>query len=143
VQVLAYNSAGDGALCPSVAMTTSAAPMGFYKTSGTYPTTTASTLNGNILNTLTTPIYIYLVVQSASTSSGSGSGSINFNGTTISASGTFTQYGQGFVSTNYIYMSGGSTITVSGSYYGTAGSQMYLAYSLSPGGALTYWSNSN
>ena len=144
VQVLAYNGTGDGALSSSVAMTTSAASMGFYKTSGTYPTTTASTLNGTILNTLTTPIYIYLVVQSQSTPSGSGSGSVSINGTTISASGTFTNYGQNFVSTNSIYNGVlGSAITVSGNYYGTAGSQMILAYSLSPGGALFYWSSSN
>ncbi|HEU4789548.1 MAG TPA: DUF5977 domain-containing protein, partial [Flavobacterium sp.] len=142
IQVLAYNAVGDGALSSSVSMSTTAPSMGFYKTSGTYPTVTGSTLNGTIVNTLANPIYIYLVVQSASTSSGSGNGSLSYNGTTISAGGTFTQYGQSFVSTNYIYM-GTSSLIVSGGYYGNTGSQMILAYSLSPGGPLTYWPNSN
>ncbi|WP_281228764.1 beta strand repeat-containing protein [Flavobacterium aquiphilum] len=141
IQVLAYNASGDG-LSSSAAMTTKSLSLGFYKNSGTYPTIAGSTLNGTVLNNLSSPIYVYAVLESASTSSGGGTASVTVNGTSLSIGGSFTQYGQRFVSTNYAMVSPGS-VGASGTYYGTTGSDVILAYSLTPGGTLTYWSNAN
>lgn len=142
VQVLAYNPDGDGALTSVVPMTTSPAVLGFYKNSGAYPTTGGVGLNGSIYNNSIHSLYIYVVVQSASASSGTGSGYVTITGTTIGAGGTFVQYGQNFISNNYVIMSPGM-VNATGSYGGATGSQMILAYSMYPGGPLTYWSTSN
>ncbi|MBP1225009.1 fibronectin type III domain-containing protein [Flavobacterium sp. 1355] len=143
IQILAYNTTGDGVLSSPVTMTTSSAMLGFYKTSGVYPANGGAGLNGIIVNTLIHTLYVYTVVQSASASSGSGSGYVNINGTTIGAGAAFTQYGQNFISNNYVMVTSGSTVPASGSYGGATGSQMILAYSLYPGGGLTYWSTAN
>lgn len=141
IQVRAYN-ASDGALSSSVAMTTTAAPAGYYKISGPYPAT--QSFSGNILNNLGSSIYVYGVIQSAGTSSGSGYGGATVLGVSLGGSATFTQYGQSFVSTNYVLLSSSATpVPVSGYYSGTSGSYLVLAYSLYPGGPLTYWSTSN
>ncbi|PWB20801.1 fibronectin type III domain-containing protein [Flavobacterium sp. HTF] len=143
IQVLAYNATGDGGLSSSVQMTTSPAVLGFYKTSGAYPATGGAGLNGTIVNPSIHTLYVYTVIQSASASSGTGSGYVNINGSTIGAGGSFTQYGQNFISNNYVMVTSGSTVPASGSYGGATGSQMILAYSSYPGGALTYWSTAN
>jgi hypothetical protein len=143
VQIQAYSGSGDGALSSSVTMATTAPATGFYQTAGTYPTTVGSTLSGTIVNSLSNSLYIYLVIQSGSSSSGGGSGSITMNGTTISGTGSFSQYGQIAVSASYLVKAGGSASPISGSYGGSGGTKMILAYSLYPGGPLTYWNASN
>jgi hypothetical protein len=142
VQVLAINSSGDGALSSSVSMSTTALPMGFYMTSGTYPTTPGSTLNGTIKNTLAAPIYVYALLQigTAPWGSSGGSGSATINGVTITASGAFIQNSPPPRSSSYLTIGSGATLTITGSYGGTTGSNLILAYSLSPGGTLTYFS---
>ncbi|WP_163409870.1 fibronectin type III domain-containing protein [Flavobacterium ajazii] len=147
VQVLAYNASGDGTLSSSVSMFTTGTPVfGFNKKSGTYPTTSPASVEGTIFNGSGSTIYVYLVAQSGTATSGSGTAIMNIYGTSINKTGTFTQSGQSFPSTSYVALPSNSTISyyVKGNYFGTtSGSQMILAYSWSPGGALTYWSTSN
>ncbi|EJL63433.1 beta strand repeat-containing protein, partial [Flavobacterium sp. CF136] len=143
IRVLAYNAAGDG-MSTSLAMSTASIPapvIGFHVTAGTYPATVGTSVNGTIVNTRTTPIYVYAAVQSL-TGSGSGSGGGSVNGTGLSVNGTFTTSGQYFVSSNYATIAAGATVTFSGGYGGAVG-RLLFAYSLTPGGALNYWFVSN
>ena len=147
VQVLAYNISGDGTLSSSVSMFTTGVPVfGFKKKSGVYPTISPSLVEGTIFNGSGSTIYIYLVAQSGTATSGSGTAIANIHGTSINKSATFTQSGQSIASTSYVALPSNSTTSyyVKGNYFGTTqGSQMILAYSLSPGGSLIYWSTSN
>ncbi|QLC65926.1 fibronectin type III domain-containing protein [Flavobacterium sp. LPB0248] len=143
IQVSAFNGVMDGVPSASVSMATKTRPSGVYKTSGTYPVALGSSIAGTLENNLGVPIYVYVVINSAGSSSGGGGGGVNINGTTVSVGASFTQYAQNVISSTYYIMSPGS-VPISGSYGGSAAtSRMTLAYSLTPGGPLTYWSNSN
>ncbi len=143
IQVLAYNANGDSGLSSAVSMTTISGGFGYYRASGAYPATNQAGLSGSICNNSTKPIYVYGVIQSSGSSTGYGTGSISINGVGVSPSGFFSSSTQSFVSGNYVMVPAGSAVTVTGNYYGIANSNMLLAYSLSPGGFLTYWYSSN